>query len=96
MEENKNAEIIKKFQFEVGKEAMALFYALELKDGMDSLIINDTNGDEFKLSFKRVKNNVVLDDVIVVLPFEFVEWYSGMEKEKIERAYERYLKEKGN
>lgn len=24
----------------------------------------------------------------------FVEWYSGMEREKVERAYQRYLKEK--
>jgi len=27
-------------------------------------------------------------------PLDFVAWYSGMEKEKIKKAYERYLKEK--
>ena len=26
--------------------------------------------------------------------FDFVAWYSGMEQEKIKRAYDRYLKEK--
>jgi len=26
-------------------------------------------------------------------PIEFIEWHSGMERYKIERAYERYLKE---
>lgn len=29
----------------------------------------------------------------VLLPFGFIVWYSGMEKEKIERAYQRYLRE---
>lgn len=27
------------------------------------------------------------------LPFEFVEWYSGMSKDKIQRAYEKWLRE---
>jgi hypothetical protein len=28
------------------------------------------------------------------LPFDFIEWYSGMERTKIENAYKRWLKEK--
>lgn len=27
------------------------------------------------------------------LPFDFVEWYSGMKTEQIENAYKRYLNE---
>lgn len=27
------------------------------------------------------------------LPFDFVEWYSGMKPEQIENAYKRYLNE---
>jgi hypothetical protein len=29
------------------------------------------------------------------VPFEFIEWYSGMEKQKILNAYKRWQKEKG-
>jgi len=31
--------------------------------------------------------------IMQTLPFEFVEWYSGMEKKKIESAYKRWMKE---
>ena len=31
--------------------------------------------------------------VMQTLPFSFVEWYSGMQKEKIESAYKRWMKE---
>ncbi len=40
-----------------------------------------------------------IDSVIVpkgTLPFEFVEWYSGMNPDKIRNAYNRWQKEKGN
>ena len=40
-----------------------------------------------------------IDSVIVpkgTLPFEFVEWYSGMNPDKIINAYNRWQKEKGN
>jgi len=30
------------------------------------------------------------------LPLDFVKWYSGMEEEKILRAYERWKNESGN
>lgn len=30
------------------------------------------------------------------LPLDFVKWYSGMEQEKILKAYERWIKESGN
>lgn len=30
------------------------------------------------------------------LPLDFVKWYSGMEEEKILKAYERWIKESGN
>jgi hypothetical protein len=30
------------------------------------------------------------------LPLDFVKWYSGMEQEKILKAYERWEKESGN
>jgi hypothetical protein len=30
------------------------------------------------------------------LPFSFIEWYSGMERQKILNAYERWKREKGN
>ena len=29
----------------------------------------------------------------MTLPFDFVEWYSGMKTEQIENAYKRYLNE---
>jgi len=31
-----------------------------------------------------------------LLPIEFIEWYSGMEKQKILNAIKRWRKEKGN
>ena len=31
--------------------------------------------------------------IMQTLPFSFVEWYSGMQKEKIESAYKRWMKE---
>jgi hypothetical protein len=40
-----------------------------------------------------------VDSVIVpkgTLPFEFMEWYSGMHPHKIRNAYNRWQKEKGN
>jgi hypothetical protein len=33
--------------------------------------------------------------VMQTLPLSFVEWYSGMQREKILRAYERWKKESG-
>ena len=30
------------------------------------------------------------------LPFSFIEWYSGMERQKILNAYERWKRENGN
>jgi hypothetical protein len=29
------------------------------------------------------------------LPIDFIKWYSGMDKEKILKAYERWIKESG-
>jgi len=43
---------------------------------------------------QQVKN-LNIPDVSNTLPFDFVLWYSGMEKEKIQRAYQRFLREKG-
>lgn len=31
-----------------------------------------------------------------LLPLDFIKWYSGMEEEKIIKAYERWIKESGN
>jgi hypothetical protein len=43
-----------------------------------------------------VNKNFVLADVNGQLPLDFVKWYSGMEQEKILKAYERWEKESGN
>lgn len=43
-----------------------------------------------------VNKNFVLADVSGQLPLDFVKWYSGMEQEKILKAYERWEKESGN
>lgn len=37
--------------------------------------------------------NSHIHSVMQTLPFSFVEWYSGMQKEKIESAYKRWMKE---
>ena len=43
-----------------------------------------------------IAQNLKQSDVNGQLPFSFVEWYSGMEFEKILVAYKRYEKEKEN
>ena len=42
--------------------------------------------DGFKQSISQLQEGEMY-------PREFVEWYSGMESEKIERAYQRWIKE---
>ena len=53
---------------------------IDLEDELEALRIHDVSK-----SVEPVRE--------VLLPFDFIVWYSGMEKEKIERAYQRYLRE---
>jgi len=49
---------------------------------------------EMKCLKKRAEqSNSHKHGIMQTLPFEFVEWYSGMEKKKIESAYKRWMKE---
>jgi hypothetical protein len=49
----------------------------------------DISGQWIALSeYKKIGE--ILNDKLL---FEFIEWYSGMEKQKINNAYKRFLKE---
>jgi len=45
---------LKKFGELTAKEALKLFYMLDLKIHFEQMIINETTGDEFVLSFKKI------------------------------------------
>lgn len=46
--------IIKEFTEVTVKHALILFYMLGLKTHIDAMVVNQSNGDEFVLSFKKV------------------------------------------
>jgi hypothetical protein len=47
--------------------------------------------DKFESEISALEQQI--KEVEVSYPMAFVEWYSGMESEKIERAYQRWIKE---
>ena len=51
--EEEKTKIIKELGDVSGKAFMSTFIALGLKDGMDYVFKNNTNGDTFSLSFKK-------------------------------------------
>ena len=46
----------------------------------------------FEAEFRKLHQPTVSGQ----LPLDFVKWYSGMEQEKILKAYERWIRESGN
>ena len=88
----------KVFEFEC--EVSGEDFALEVKEGIDKL----ETLEEVK-NYYLYERGWISDDSLVDLLFDliidlkkkqiisFAEWYSGMEKEKVERAYQRYLNE---
>lgn len=49
-----------------------------------------------KLYHESELKKLRVGDVSGQLPLDFVKWYSGMEEEKILKAYERWKSESGN
>jgi|688.fasta_scaffold63372_8 hypothetical protein len=54
IDEDKKRELIKGFTEITAKQALELFVSLGLKTHIEAMVINDTTGDEFILSFKKV------------------------------------------
>lgn len=50
------ADFIKGFMAVTGKESMKVYYMTGLNWGFEQHMVNDSNGDEFILSFKKVKS----------------------------------------
>lgn len=59
-------------------------------------IIGQHVGGTYEAKQKAVEEILILFSVSGQLPIDFVKWYSGMEQEKILKAYERWIKESGN
>lgn len=45
---------IEEFTHKVAKESIKLFYSMKMKNGFEHIAINDANGDEFILTFKKI------------------------------------------
>ena len=52
--------------------------------------------EEIQFEVKHELSKLHQPSVSGQLPLDFVKWYSGMEEEKILKAYERWKKEGGN
>lgn len=52
--------------------------------------------DNTKEANDALSELLVIFNVSGQLPLDFVKWYSGMEEEKILKAYERWKNESGN
>jgi len=62
-----------------------------VKDEVDGMLVMiDT---AYELGCIDTEQKLFKHGVMQTLPFSFVEWYSGMQKEKIESAYQRWMKE---
>jgi len=51
---------------------------------------------QIELAIPRVLRLFNVSGQSELLPLAFIKWYSGMEQEKILKAYERWEKESGN
>ena len=49
-------ELVKTFVEITAKNALQLFLSLGLKSHFESMVINETTGDEYILSFKKINN----------------------------------------
>ncbi len=58
--------VIRQLLMHYGKDIMCYFYALNLEDGICSMMVNDTNKDEFVFLFKRItkENEQAVSDFI--------------------------------
>ena len=68
----------------------------ELEIALTSYIALKHNQDECIGFIDGFKEALSLFAVSGQLPLDFVKWYSGMEEDKILKAYERWKKESGN
>lgn len=66
------------------KQTAVEFIAQELSKQIDNNLF-------MEVTFNKLLDQALEMDKEQIISFG--EWYSGMEKEKVERAYQRYLKE---